>query len=390
MDARTRALLVLPAALLLLGSVTVIRGTDGRDEIDGTDGSDRIEALGGHDLIRAGAGNDLVIGGPGNDTFDLGPGNDVILLRKGDGADKLLSGDATPGRTKIVRFDKSVMPADVTLERRVTNVLLIKYGRSDSLTVARHFELDGEGPYRIDAIEFAGGKRWNMDAIRRIVLRGDDRSQYIVGYAGSEKLSGYKGNDIVRGGIGNDVLFGGAGNDRLFGDDGDDTLVGGEGNDVLRGESGSDTYIYRPGDGMDTIQNFSLPTDVDVVKFVSHMRPEVKIERKGADLLLLVAGNGKAAGIQIAGFASNTQPIARIEFREGPPMLVSELLPLFPPKKPSAQKLNKIDARDPAWTSDGKLRGPANARTQSRPIGTPLDRIHKRKPSQTLETAPSP
>lgn len=366
-----RLSLSLAAALVLSGASSVIRGTDGRDEINGTDGSDRIEAGNGSDIIHAGAGNDVVIAGQGNDTIDLGTGNDMLVLRKGDGSDTLISGDATSGRTKVIRFDASVRPEDVSLERRATNVLVINYGR-DRLIVPRHFEFDGEGTYRIDAIQFAGKLRWDANRIRKEVLVGDKRNQYIVGYGGSEKLNGEEGNDTVRGGFGNDVLYGGAGNDLMYGDDGDDVLVGGEGNDTLRGENGSDVYIYRPGDGMDSIQNYSQDGDVDVVRFVRHVRSAVTVERRGSDLFLTVADTGKLAGVRLGGMtASNTHPIDRIEFREGPPILRDELLAYFPPRKAPATARTRIDGNAPA-----AKRAPKPVPVQQRhPISTPLDRI---------------
>ena len=60
---------------------------------------------------------------------------------------------------------------------------------------------------------------------------------------------------------GNDVLIGGAGNDWLMGDEwlaggGNDWLDGGAGNDWLDGGNGDDTFVFRPGSGMDTVEDF--------------------------------------------------------------------------------------------------------------------------------------
>jgi Ca2+-binding RTX toxin-like protein len=52
----------------------------------------------------------------------------------------------------------------------------------------------------------------------------------------------------------NDLLIGRGGIDTLSGMGGDDVLVGQGGNDNLRGGSGSDRYVYRTGDGTDTIR----------------------------------------------------------------------------------------------------------------------------------------
>ncbi|RFQ09585.1 hypothetical protein D0N87_32775, partial [Pseudomonas sp. ATCC 13867] len=39
----------------------------------------------------------------------------------------------------------------------------------------------------------------------------------------------------------------------LYGGDGNDQLMGGAGNDQLFGGTGDDKYVYKPGDGVDTI-----------------------------------------------------------------------------------------------------------------------------------------
>lgn len=67
----------------------------------------------------------------------------------------------------------------------------------------------------------------------------------------------------LRGGIGRDTIIGGAGNDIIDGDSvspvmGDaDRLEGRGGNDVLRGGDGADVFVFMPGDGADTIADFS-------------------------------------------------------------------------------------------------------------------------------------
>ncbi|MDT3685581.1 MAG: VCBS domain-containing protein [Pseudorhodoplanes sp.] len=52
-------------------------------------------------------------------------------------------------------------------------------------------------------------------------------------------------------------MTGGAGEDALTGGDKDDTISGGDGNDTLTGGLGADTFVFSPGDGRDTITDFS-------------------------------------------------------------------------------------------------------------------------------------
>ncbi len=66
-------------------------------------------------------------------------------------------------------------------------------------------------------------------------------------------MAGGKISDLIRGASGNDILLGGAGYDALYGQGGNDTLYGGTSGDYLDGGQGHDTYVYRTGDGIDTI-----------------------------------------------------------------------------------------------------------------------------------------
>ena len=61
---------------------------------------------------------------------------------------------------------------------------------------------------------------------------------------------------MLNGGTGNDALYGGAGNDTLTGAAGNDILEGGAGADTLNGGAGNDTFVFRPGFGNDTLNQF--------------------------------------------------------------------------------------------------------------------------------------
>ena len=76
------------------------------------------------------------------------------------------------------------------------------------------------------------------------VLIGDDNANF--SNSGDYQLNGRDGNDVLLGEAGNDVLDGGAG---------DDTLIGGADNDTLNGGAGSDTYLFKTGEGKDTIKD---------------------------------------------------------------------------------------------------------------------------------------
>jgi CSLREA domain-containing protein len=76
------------------------------------------------------------------------------------------------------------------------------------------------------------------------ILRGDGRSNTILGLGGRDEISGGDGDDTICAGESNDRLTGGSGKDRLFGQGGQDRLNtrdGVKGNDLADGGSGQDT-----------------------------------------------------------------------------------------------------------------------------------------------------
>ena len=76
---------------------------------------------------------------------------------------------------------------------------------------------------------------------------------------------GTTGADTLSGGALDDVLYGLAGNDTILGEAGGDRLHGGAGDDTLNGGAGSDTFVFRDGDGVDTVQDFTAGSGSDDV-----------------------------------------------------------------------------------------------------------------------------
>jgi len=103
-----------------------------------------------------------------------------------------------------------------------------------------------EGTPRSDIIFGYGKHNW---------IRGHGGRDLIHGGQGNDTVEGGDGDDALHGQDGDDYLIGGAGRDSLYGGEGNDTLEGGPGDDVLRGGMGHDFYIYRPGDGVDRIDD---------------------------------------------------------------------------------------------------------------------------------------
>ena len=182
-------------------------GGTGNDQIAGGDGNDTIWGEDGNDNLGGNAGNDVILGGAGNDTIGGDDGNDTLL--GGDGNDTLFGGAGDDQ---------------------------LSGGAGDDTIIG------GDGNDTI----------W-----------GEDGNDTINAGAGDDIALGGAGNDQIGGGAGNDTLLGGDGNDTLWGEDGDDVLIGGAGDDVMIGGAGHDTFSFFPGDGHDTIVDFTTAPGPD-------------------------------------------------------------------------------------------------------------------------------
>jgi Ca2+-binding RTX toxin-like protein len=88
-------------------------------------------------------------------------------------------------------------------------------------------------------------------------LNGGNGADVLFGGSGNDSIFGGDDNDQLNGDAGNDLLYGGAGADSLYGGAGSDRLHGGAGDDQLNGGAGADSFLFRQGDGSDTIADFS-------------------------------------------------------------------------------------------------------------------------------------
>ena len=125
-------------------------------------------------------------------------------------------------------------------------------------------------------------------------LSGGIGNDKLLGGAGNDSINGGDGKDTLSGGIGDDKLFGGAGNDCLSGGKGNDTLWGNTGNDKLYGGDGKDTFIYKPGEGTDTIFDYQSG---DMLKILKSNGKDggsfINSSFKNGNLTLSINGGGK-------------------------------------------------------------------------------------------------
>jgi len=239
-------------------------GAEGDDQLFGQDGLDILWAGSGNDLLDGGAGNDLLIGLEGRDVIRGGAGDDLAV---GGADDDEMYGDL--GNDRLVGDDGDDLvvggAGDDVLAGVAGNDRLYGDEGSDHL-------LGGAGD---DVVEGGAGNDTLAGEDGNDVIRGGDGNDALYAHDGDDVMHGDAGDDSLWAGAGADVLSGGDGNDILLGDAGDDTLdggagidiiTGGAGNDLLRGGAGHDVFIFRPGDGVDRILDFSA-VDPDYLTF---------------------------------------------------------------------------------------------------------------------------
>ncbi len=235
-----------------------LAGTKGKDLLFGGSGNDTIDTGSGNDVVYGRGGEDEIDGGRGNDTLYGEHGNDDLL--GGAGRDIFYGGAGDDGLDGGKGRDR--------LEGGEGNDT-IRGGKDDDTLYG------GEGNDR---------------------LHGDGGNDTLYGGKGNDFLEGGAGHDRLEGGAGNDVLDGSEGDDRLFGDDGADKLLGGAGTDFLHGGEGVDTFIFRSGDGVDTILDFEDGSDSIVFKAATDDAPNT-LTLGFSDLT--ITGNAEAGGAVI-------------------------------------------------------------------------------------------
>ena len=259
-------------------------GGAGNDILYGGNGNDTLWGQAGNDTLIGGVGNDVLIGGAGNDLFAYHSGSDIII--------DYAAGDRISIKAAI--SDSSVKGANATFKIG-SGHLTVKNGKGKELSF---IEANGTartivgGSYLADD---TSESQATLDSWREI---GDasERTKAIelVGNAKANTILGGSGNDSLYGKNGNDCLVGGAGNDIIYGENGNDTLWGGAGNDTLYGGDGEDTFIYKPGEGTDTIFDYQSGDILQILQSDGTAGGSfTKSSFSGGKLSLTVSGGGK-------------------------------------------------------------------------------------------------
>ncbi len=202
----------------------------------------------GDDTLLGRDGDDTLTGGEGDDRLEGGAGSDTFVFRSGDGSDTITDF----GEGDRIRLDGVSVGFEGLDIRQDGADAVVHYGAGDTVTL-RGVSADSLGaddfllPDASPGLPGAQGSSPAQGASDGDVPNGNDGDGAPQGASVGDTPNN---ND---GGATNDDSTGGG---ALRGGKGADTLDGGGGADTLEGGAGSDTFVFRSGDGSDTITDF--------------------------------------------------------------------------------------------------------------------------------------
>ena len=256
----------------LIGNLIIARDTlienfvagSGDDIVIGNEAANLVEGRGGDDELLGNAGNDILEGGAGND-----------MLEGGAGADRLTGG---------IGEDTA------------------SYESSDAGVVVRLHSLAARGGHA-EGDSFIGLVTVQDTEVPDIEhLIGSSHDDILAGDLSNNTLMGRDGDDTLYGGPdgGDDRMYGENGNDSIFGGIGnvtavsDDTIYGGAGDDVLSGGADDDTFVFAPGNGDDTITDFTDSDDkIDLSAFADIASvDDLSMEQREGNIVIDLSNQG--------------------------------------------------------------------------------------------------
>ena len=265
--------------------------------IENTTANKTLQTFYGYDQINNSAANVTISTGSGNDSIHNwkdhvkiygSNGNDVIhndnyydsanyvTISGGSGNDDITNhGD----RVSIVggADNDSIYNygAKTTVSGGYGNDYILNYGKRASVV----------GSKGDDII-------YNDSISSNSTLSGGAGNDSIWNYGSKVTISGGSGDDYIANWGKNVSINGGSGNDLLFGDAGNDTLWGGKGDDSLWGGKGNDTFIYKTGEGNDTIFDYQSGDMLKILKSNGAAGGKYKKSKFSDDTLTLTIGTG--------------------------------------------------------------------------------------------------
>lgn len=262
-------------------------GDAGSNILKGGAGDDFLDGHDGDDVLEGGSGADYLFGAGGSDTASYESSNAGVFVDLTTG--EAFGGHATGDRFNSIENLKGSRFADELKGDAGDN--RIDGGAGDDWIVATKGAdtyIGGDGLDTVDYSEgFSSGNAtyqlWVEDGYWEYPNPYDypyNSEPYWIGYGTGhyETVSGYRQGLIVSGGVASwrsvdgaggthslidiEHIIGTSGDDNIAMGSGDDYITGGKGNDILSGGAGGDTYYFNLGDGVDTINETNVGTNV--------------------------------------------------------------------------------------------------------------------------------
>ncbi len=267
-----------------------------------------------NNVLSGGAGADTLKGAGGDDTLDGGEGFDFATYANAPGPIVVDLGVSGPQYTGIAGND-TLVSIEGVIGSQYNDVLLRGFG--DAVT------LRGEGGDDIfhdhdqGNDTFDGGE--GIDTVSYVTSGG--ASVEIDLAAGTAVSVGGSVNTLIsienaRGSEGNDRLTGDDGPNRLEGGAGADTLAGSKGDDVLSGGPGADLFVFRTGDGIDTITDY-MPAEGDRFDLSGvagvHGFADLNITQQGTDTIITLG-----SGLVLQNFSADLLAADQFVFSQAP------------------------------------------------------------------------
>jgi Ca2+-binding RTX toxin-like protein len=245
-------------------------------------GNDEYSGNSSANMLNGGKGNDVLVGQGGNDTYVYarGDGKDTIIESAGGGTgDKLTFTNINTNKVTISHNedDVTITIAESTAGAGDGGSILLKGGLDENL---------GQG---IEQIVFADATTWTRATLR----------QMLIDYAGT------------------------TGNDSLTDTGTSHVISGGKGNDTIDGGGGDDIYLYRRGDGVDTLSDYGGYNDRLILVDINPASVSLTRDTYSNSVQLVIAestpGAGDGGSILLAGGLVDDYGVAvdKVVFADG-------------------------------------------------------------------------
>ena len=237
----------------------IIAGNNGAT-LNGGKGKDSLRGSAGADVFvyENKGGNDVIYNYDANDTISLVGGaaiKDVKFRSNGDVIVKVGSNFITVKNTS----DREITFVENGATKKFSNGIFTDETKTSATLPASFkgtFDLGSYGVTNAD----------NSLSKKAVTLQGSSSDNFLTGGKGREELYGNAGNDTLNGGNGNDLLWGGAGND---------------------------TFIYKAGEGKDTIMDYESGELISILDKKDNAGKFSKAIFSDNTLTLTIKGGGK-------------------------------------------------------------------------------------------------